>query len=75
LTTPQGNNESDKKKNSKKNTIFIGSALLVGLMAMTSMSQMIGSANATIEERGEQKQGVNMHVKNFQALRWKEDNV
>src|SRR5215211_681102 len=45
------------KGTTAKRTLFIGSALLVGLMAMMSMPQMIGSANATIEGRGEQGQG------------------
>jgi hypothetical protein len=45
------------KGTTAKRTLFIGGVLLVGLMAMISMPKMIGSANATIEERGEQGQG------------------
>jgi hypothetical protein len=37
----------------KRRTLFIGSILLVGLMAMISMPQMIGSANAQSEEASE----------------------
>jgi hypothetical protein len=45
------------KGTTTKRALFIGSVLLVGLMGMISMPQMIGSANATIEERGERGQG------------------
>jgi hypothetical protein len=45
------------KGTTTKRALFIGSVLLTGFMVMISMSQMIGLANATIEERGERGQG------------------